>query len=142
MVKDENLLDPGSHFNQLVLDSCSPVQVPAVWFSGLDDRGGKGSTPSSILPNLPQTHLDTLQVLKYQMGRSEYFELTEMLNETNPHGSPPDDAILVISASSNHKESGYEYLLQYVSNSNKDNPLPFYIVRRINNIFMHTYNQI
>ena len=76
------------------------------------------------------------------MGRTEYFELTEMLNDRNSHNIVHDDAILVISASCNQKESGYEYLLEYISNSNKESPLPFYVMKRINHLFMHTYNEI
>ena len=142
MVKNENLLDPRPHLNQLVLDCCSSLQVPAVWFSGGDARADQGPTPPSILSNLPQTHWHTLQVLKYQMGRTKYFELTEMLNDRNSHNIVHHDAILVISASANHKESGYEYLLEYITNSNKESPLPLYVLRRINHIFMHTYNEI
>ena len=63
------------------------------------------------------------------------------MNETNPN-TITNDAVLVISASNQLTNGEYVSLIQYIDKSNKENPLPFYIVRRKKNILFHTTKQI
>lgn len=63
------------------------------------------------------------------------------MNETNPN-IIANDAILFISASNQLLNGEYLNLIEYIHNSNRENPLPFFIMRRKKNLLFHTNKQI